>query len=183
MNISTTNNEIFLFELQQPFERIEFQFVPQELTWERSPSWVRVPIVGRNNSKKHLTGGEDKLSFSLDFKSLFEENKQMCIRKLSFLQSLCVMDGFSGPPRNVKLSWGQSDIFRHKIWVVTRVSGKMLDFHSGFGWNPMQTIIDVELELDPEKNTRLNDVRLFDIGSINSGGVRNINDFLNPNIV
>ena len=181
MNISTTANQVFLFELQAPFERIEFQFLPQELNWDRTPNWVRVPITGRNNSRKHLTGGEDKLSFSLDFNSYFEENKNDCISKLSFLNSLTIMDGFAGAPRNVKLAWGTSDLFRNKTWVVTRVAGKMQDFHSGFGWNPMQLNVDVELELDPTESTALRDVRMFDLTN-RATNIRSINDFINPNI-
>lgn len=181
MNISTTNNQIYLFELQPPFERIEFQFVPQELNWERVPSIVRVPITGRNNSRKHLTGGEDKLSFTLDFNSLFESDKQLCVKKLSFLQSLTVMDGFSGPPRNVKLSWGLSDLFRHKVWIVTRVGGKMSEFNGQFGFSPTQLYVDIELELDPVENTRLSDVRLFDLNN-RPTSLRSTSDFVNPNI-
>jgi hypothetical protein len=159
MNISTTNQSIFLFELQPPFERIEFQFMPEDFTWDRTGNWVNVPIVGRNNSKKHLTGGEDRLSFQLDFNALFEDDKQLCIQRMAWLQSLTATDGFSGPARNVKLGWGNSPMFRHKIWIVRRVSSRMGLFHSGFDYNPMQAYIDVELELDPEENLRLDDIR------------------------
>lgn len=181
MNVSTTDSAIYLFELQPPFERLEFQFVPQELIWERTPNIVRVPIVGRNNSRKHLTGGEDKLSFTLDFNSLFETDKQQCVKKLAWLQSLAVMDGFSGPPRNVKLAWGLSDMFRHKVWIVTRVGGKMSEFNSLFGYSPTQLYVDIEMELDPVENTRLSDVHIFDLNN-RPTAVRSINDFVNPNI-
>lgn len=178
-NVSTTFNRIFLFELQPPFERIEFQFVPEELNWDRSGNWVNVPIPGRNNSRKHLTGGEDKLTLSLDFNSLFADDKQECIQKLTFLQSLTMNDGYSGPARNVKLAWGESDLFRHKIWVVRRVGGKMSHFHSNYGLNPMQLVMEIELELDPTENTRIQDVRL-ERG--NTGlPVTSINDSLNSN--
>jgi hypothetical protein len=160
MNITTSKSSFFIFELQEPFESLEFQFVPPELNWERSGNWVNVPIVGRNNSKKHLTGGEDRLSFTLDFNSLYEDDKALCIQKLTFLQSLTMTDGYSGPARNVKVAWGQSDLFRHKIWIVRRVGGKMSLFHGDYDFNPMQLYVDVELELDPVENLRLADVRL-----------------------
>lgn len=183
MNLSTTDNSFFIFELQEPFENIEFQFVPEELNWERAGNWVRVPIVGRNNSKKHLTGGEDKLSFTLDFNSLFENDKALGIRKLTFLQSLTATDGSSGAARNVKIAWGDSDLFRHKIWVVTRVGGKMSLFHSKFSYNPMQLYIDVEMELDPVENLRLDDIRLKNLTSdiLQTPGVRSINDSIAGN--
>lgn len=182
MNISTTNSKFYLFEIQEPFGSIEFQFVPEELNWERIGSWVNVPIVGRNNSRKHLTGGEDRLSFTLDFNSYFEQDKADCIRKLSFLQSLTATDGSSGPARNVKLAWGESELFRHKIWVVKRVGGKMTNFHSKFNYNPMQLMVDIELELDPVENLRLADIRMDNLMSdvIQPPNLRSINDSVLP---
>lgn len=151
---------IYLHELQEPFERLEFQFIPEELNWDRTGSWVNIPITGRNNSKKHLTGGEDRLTFQLDFSGIMAQDPRHCIQQLSWLQSLTVMDGFAGVPRNVKLVWGGSDLFRYKIWVVKRVGGKMLNFSSYYDLNPQQALIDIEMELDPQENTRLNSVRL-----------------------
>lgn len=176
--ISTTDNQIFLHELQPPFERLQIQFVPDELNWGRMGNWANVPIVGRNNSRKHLTGGEDSLSFALDFNGMFEEDKQYCMRSMAWLQSLTYTDGFIGPARNVKLAWGQTSMFRHKIWIVKSVNAKMSDFHSRFGMNPMQLVLDVVLELDPVENTRLNEVRILDVNNYNAP--RSINDFINP---
>lgn len=151
---------IYLLELQEPFERLDFQFIPPELNWERTGTWVNVPITGRNNSRKHLTGGEDKISLQLDFSGILAQDPRYCIQQLSWLQSLTVLDGFAGVARNVKLVWGESDIFRHKIWVVKRVGGKLLNFSSYDGLDPRQALVELELELDPTENTRLSSVRL-----------------------
>lgn len=179
MNISTTDGNLSIVELQPPFERLDFQFVPDILKWERTGNWVNVPITGRNNSKKHLTGGEDKLSFQLDFNAMFEEDKQLCIQKISWLQSLTAMDGYAGGARNVKLVWGMSAIFRHKIWIVRRVSSALSYFHSAFGYDPMQVLIDVDLEMNPTENRRLDDIRMVnnEFGNINT---RNTVDIVQP---
>ena len=176
--ISTTNNQLYLHELQPPFDRLEIQFVPEELVWQRNGNWVNVPVVGRNNSRKHLTGGEDTLNLSLDFNGMFERDKQHCARKMAWINSLTYTDGYIGPPRNIKLIWGETALFRHKIWVVKSVSSRMSDFHSRFGMNPMNLLMDIQLELDPEENLRLNDVRIYDVNDYQAPA--SIYDFVNP---
>jgi len=165
-----------MHELSPPYDRMDFQFVPPELNWSRTGNWVNVPIVGRNNSRHHLTGGEDKLSFQLNFSGLFEDNKEHCQQKLSWLLSLIMTDGYVGPVRNVKIVWGTTPLFRHKIWIVKNVTGIMTDFSSNFQMNPMNTTVNVELELDPVENPRLMEVRIENY----STPVRNINDFVTP---
>ena len=159
-NIETTEGKIFLIELAPPKQVLEFQFVPNVLDWNRIGNWVSVPIVGRNNSKHHLTGGEDQLSFQLNFNSLFELDKQLCFKNLSWLQSLTMVDDFGAPARKVKLVWGEADIFRWKVWVVKSVKGLAGDFRSNFGMVPTNILIDVVLELDPDENQKIADVRL-----------------------
>ncbi len=182
--ISDGSSLIYLHELSEPFERIVFQFVPEELVWDRSGSWISIPIVGRNNPYRHLTGGEDTLRYTLDFNSMYESDKDMCIKKLSFLQSLTMTDGFSGPGRNVKLAWGLSDIFRFKVWIVKSVSARMSLFDRNHSMNPQQLYIDVEMALDPEKNPRLADVRIPDLSAIGSElPIRNINSSRNNNLI
>jgi hypothetical protein len=173
--------KVYLLELQEPFERLEFQFIPEELAWERVGTWVNVPITGRNNSKKHLTGGEDKLTFQIDFSGIMAQDSRFCIKQVSWLQSLTVMDGFAGIARNVKLVWGESDLFRHKIWIVRRVSSRLLNFNSYYGLDPQQALIEIELELDPQENTRLNSVRLPKFNN-SFRSIRGINSLRTNNI-
>lgn len=170
---------VYLHELQEPFEKLEFQFIPEELNWDRTGNWVNVPITGRNNSRKHLTGGEDRLQFQMDFSGIMAQDPRYCIQQLSWLQSMTVMDGFAGIPRNVKLVWGDSELFRHKIWVIKRVGGKLLNFSSYNGLDPQQCLIDIEMELDPKENSRLSSVRL----PVYNQPIRSIrdNNFFNTN--
>lgn len=160
MNIvQTTYGMIYLVELSDPQEKLSFQFVPPSLDWNRQGKWVNVPIVGRNNSHHHLTGGEDQLSFQLNFNSLFEIDKATCIKNLAWLQSLTMTDGFEAPARKVKLVWGISQLFRFKVWVVKSVNGNMHDFRINMGMMPSNIYIDVVLELDPDENQKIADVR------------------------
>lgn len=158
---SDQNGGIYLHELADPFESLYFQFVPQELTWQSQGNWVNISVPGRNNSYHQLTGGEDRLTFTLDFNSLFEQDPRMCVVKFSWLQSLRMLDGQRGS-RRVKLIWGNSDLFRFKVWIVKSVSGRMSAFHSARNFDPTQLYVDVEMELDPDENTILSDVRLPD---------------------
>lgn len=147
-------------ELAPPYGTLQFQFLPEEVTWQRIGNFIPIAIAGRNNSKKHYTGGEDKISFTLDFNGMFEEDKEHCLQKITWLQGLAMADGYQGPARNVNLRWGQANPFRFKVWVVKSVTSRMSLFHENYGFNPMQAFIDVELELDPKENTRLSDVRM-----------------------
>lgn len=160
MNITTAASRIYIVELSEPFERLEFQFVPENINWQRLPNIQNVPIVGRNNSKHQYTGGEDVLRFALKFNSMFEDDKRIAIKQFAFLRSLAMNDGFAGPARNVKLVWGDEDYFRHLIWVVKLVDGNLGHFHSEFGMSPLQIGVEIALELDPVENSRLRDVRL-----------------------
>lgn len=183
--MDTANNAMWIAELAPPFENLMFQFVPEDYSWQRTADWVKIPIAGRNNSKKHYTGGEDKLSFTLDFNAMFEQDKNHCINKISWLQSLAIADGYSGPARNVSIRWAQSDIFRWKIWIVRTVTAKASLFNSDYGMNPMQAYIDIELELDTKENSRLSSVRLPVSGILPSqagGSLNGVIDYTRPGV-
>lgn len=135
--------------------------MPENVQWTRSGKWVNVPIVGRNHSKKNYTGGEDRLSFTMDFKSLYENDREEAMRRMAWLQSLAYNDGLNEPARNVKLVWGRANIFRHKIWIVKSVKSNMGEFRSNFNFYSTRILITIELELDPEENLRIDQVRNF----------------------
>lgn len=161
----TNSSTWYIHELAEPFDKLELQFIPETLQWNRTGNWVDVPIPGRNNSRHHLTGGEDNVDMRFDFNGMFESDPDMCAKKLSWLQSLTMTDGFNSPGRRVKIVAGTSDIFRFKVWIVKSVSGALSMFHSGKGLNPQQLYVDVSFEQDPEMNTRIADVRLIDYNS------------------
>lgn len=195
-NTGTTRGQVYLVELKPPFQSLEFQFIPGEIQKERTGTWANIGIVGRNNSRHHLTGGEDKIELQLDFNSLFEADKARAYKSVTFLESLTLRDAKFGGYQNVKLVWGTSDIFRYKVWIVKSVRSTLghflssvdlkrttpvFDNHSGFDMGPTRAVVGVSLELDPVENERLATVRLGDypidptlkaINDASLGGIR-----------
>lgn len=195
-NFSTTRGQVYIVELKPPYQALEFQFLPGEIQKERVGQWANIGIVGRNNSRHHLTGGEDRLELQLDFNSLHESDKSRAYKSVTFLDSLTLRDAKFGGYQNVKVVWGESDIFRHKIWIVKSVRANLSHFLStqdlkrtipiqntgtNFDMGPTRALVSVSLELDPVENERLATVRLGDypvdptvkaINDASLGGVR-----------
>lgn len=156
MDFTTTSGQLYIVELLEPFERLEFQFVPEPISWDRQPDLAPIPIVGRNNPRKHYTGGEDRLSFQLEFYA-DEEDRDDVRRKVMWLRSLTYNDGSNAPIRNIKLVWGT--LFRHEVWVVSKCAFQFMHFDSRYGYKPLHARVDLTLDLDPIENLRLQDVR------------------------
>jgi hypothetical protein len=156
MGFSTTNSELYIVELVRPFERLEIQFVPPVLNWNRKADISSVQIVGRNHPKAHFTGGSESLSFQLDFYSDVEDRSDV-IKKVRWLQSLTYSDGSFGPARNVKIVWGS--LYKKDVWAVESVNVKLENFAQKHGWLPQQAWVDISLTADPTKNLRIQDVR------------------------
>lgn len=157
MNFSTTENQIFIVELQEPFERLEVQFVPKDIPWSRNANLSAVEVVGRNHPKYHFTGGEDQVGLQLDFYS-DEENREDVLRKVRWLQSLTYNDGYNAPARNVKIVFGR--LFQKEIWAVANVNAVLSSFNSNYGMLPQRAMVDITFKLDPKTNLRLSDVRI-----------------------
>jgi hypothetical protein len=156
MGFSTTGGQLYIVELSRPFERVEIQFAPQVLNWNREADISSVYIVGRNHPKQHFTGGSETLSFQMDFYSDVEDRKDV-IKKVNWLRSLTFGDGSFGPARNVKLVWG--DLYKNNVWAVKSVNVKLENFAPQKGWLPQQAWVDISLIADPKKNLRISDIR------------------------
>lgn len=156
MAFNTTGNNIYIVETASPFERIAFQFMPENVQKQRSAKIATIDVVGRNNSRYQFTGGEDKLSFTLDFFS-DEESREDVKRKVNFLESLAMNDGGVGPARNVKIVMGK--LFRNEVWIVSSVDTSYSNFDNRFSYLPIRAQVKINLILDPSKNRRIKDVR------------------------
>lgn len=154
----TTDKQMFIIELISPFTALEIQFMPEVLQWNRNAEIQKVQVVGRNNPKHHYTSGQDTLGFTLDFYS-DDKDRTDVIRKIRWLKSLTMNDGRIAPIRNVKLAWGDTDLFKNEIWLVQNVNTSMSQFDSRFGMLPMQAYSEITLILDPEENRRLASAR------------------------
>ena len=156
MAFSTTKGEIYILELEEPFSRLEIQFVPDELRLKRQADLISVAVVGRNNNLLQYTGGNDTLSFSIQFYS-DDVNREDVIRNVNWLRSLAMKDGDSGPYRNVKIVFG--DVFRNEIWAVSSVSEKLTHFDDQNKFLPLRATVDISLILDPKTNLLYEQVR------------------------
>ncbi len=64
--MNTTEGLIYIINTIT-LERLEFQFIPLELGYERSASIDDVKIVGRNEPKLQTTGGKTTMPLDIDF--------------------------------------------------------------------------------------------------------------------
>lgn len=156
-NFGTTGHQCYLVELEDPGERMELQFMPASLDGESTADIKEVTIVGRNNPLLHYTSGRDTLNIPLEFYADSEARDDV-IKKIQWLKSLRMNNGFQGKVRNVMLVMG--DLFKNnEIWAVRNVRYSMSHFDGAFGFLPLRATADVSLVLDPDKNLLVSDVR------------------------
>ena len=153
--ITTTGRRLYLTNLQN-LERLEIQFVPKELNLTRSPTYGDIQIVGRNTPVPHYTGGNTSLSMELDFYSS-KEDRQDVVQKCKWLESLAYNDGYSSPPPNVRLTYGE--LFKNgEVWIVKSVGVRYTRFSSVNDFLPVQAFVSITLQLDPEFNLKRTNV-------------------------
>lgn len=156
LGVNTTAGKCYIVELRPPYQKLEMQFVPVGMKITSSATNAKIEVIGRNNPLHHYTGGDDKLSFKLEFYSDVDDRNDV-IQKCRWLQSLRFGDGNTGPKRNVKVVMG--DMFKKEIWIVDTVTLDMSNFDGDKGFRPRLATIDMALSLDPTKNLTINDVR------------------------
>lgn len=156
LGVNTTGGKCYIVELRPPYQKLEIQFVPDEISLTSSANNAKIDIVGRNNPLVHYTGGNDKLKLTLDFYS-DEANRKDVLLKVRWLQSLRYADGSFGPKRNISVVLG--DLFRREIWTVDSVNIKLSNLDGQFNFMPRQAFVDLDLTLDPKTNLRIDDVR------------------------
>ena len=154
--MNTTNNQLVIVELSPPFERLELQFVPREVRNPRTPNLNPVQVIGRNDDIYHYSGGRETLSFQLEFFS-DEEGRADVYRKVEWLKSLTINNGYLQGYRNVKLVWGK--MFKDMVFVVTNVDPKLSGFDDQNDWLPLRALVDISFNLDPKSNQTLQQYR------------------------
>lgn len=153
MSFNTTNSELFIVETAEPFDDLAIQFVPDEMNNQRSANIQAISVVGRNDDLMHYIGGSETLSFVLDMYG----NNDYVIKKINWLKSLTMNDGFQGSFRNVKLIFG--DLFKYHVWSIVSVNAKMGQFSKELQWGPARAQVTINLKLDPITNRLIQDVR------------------------
>lgn len=156
MGFNTTDGKFYIVELYPPFNRLELQFMPENLTWSRNARLSNIAVVGRNNDLLQYTGGEDKLTFDIDFYS-DEENRRDVMRKVNFLKSLAMSDGGFGAARNFKIVMGK--FFTTEVWSMNSVVSTYSNYHQLYDYLPVRASVKLTMTLDPKYNRRIRDVR------------------------
>lgn len=153
--MATTQGKLY-FVATKSLERLEIQFVPNELGMTRNSDTQSVQVVGRNNPFYHYTAGETLLNLELDFHAE-REDRQDVIEKCRWLEGLAYNDDYPNPPEVVKLVFGQ--LFKDEIWVVKSVNYKLTQFDRLYGFFPKQAKVTVSLALDVKGNYKKSDLR------------------------
>jgi hypothetical protein len=104
---------------------IKLPFIPTELNYNSESVFAAIKPIGRNTSKYHFTGSEDKLEFEIDWHS-FSETRQDVIYQCREVEALSKSDGYSNPPPRVMLQWGSDNVlFKDHLFVVLSAPYKM----------------------------------------------------------
>lgn len=153
--MSTTNGRCYFIAVKS-LERLEIQFVPDEIGITRNSDTQSVQVVGRNNPFYHYTAGETLMNLELDFCAEREDRADV-LEKCKWMEGLAYNNDYPDPPEQVKLVFG--DVFKDEIWVVKNVNYSMTNFDKVYGFLPTQAKVTVTLALDTKGNYKRNDLR------------------------
>lgn len=153
--ISTTEQQLYIVELAEPFERLAIQFMPN-VRGSRVGNYSKVQIVGRNNPKYHFTGGEDSLRLDMEFMAFSELGDEVW-KKIQWLKSLTANDAFNGPTHEVSLIFGR--MYRNQRWIITRVDDQPRRFDHKKGMFPIEATVSINLSRVTERNLTIQDIR------------------------
>ena len=152
----TPKGSLYIIELAEPFERLEFQEVPVEIPWDRTGNYAEIAVPGRNNPLHHYTGGSDLVSLKLQF--IYDNSGVANVeRDIRWLQSLIANDSYNAPIRRVKIIFGQ--LFRNETWIVKAAKATFTDFDSKKNFASRRANVDISFALDTDKNRSLADIR------------------------
>lgn len=152
--MSTTDGQLFITALSSN-EKMEVQYVPEKLGNDLTADYGVIKIVGRNNSLRHYTGGDERLSLDLDFHSE-AYNREDVIKKCSWLKSISVNNGYDDPPERIRVTFGK--VFQKEIWLIESVNISYEQFESVNGFLPIQAYVKLNLVLDTSRNRTRRDI-------------------------
>lgn len=158
------NAYLLVLNSEQDDDRLEFQFMPNEIVVSRQVQLASIQVVGRSHSISQYLGGDDTLPLTLEFYAL--DNNQEVRDKCAWLQSLAYGS-------DVKLVFGS--LFRNEVWAVAGVNVKFANFSIKNDFLPLTASVDIQLKLNPEKSILPQDVRFSDRFLV--GGDNTNNDY------
>lgn len=143
--LSTTQGKMYFVVLNSsPIEKLEFQFVPDEMHIDRNMKVEGVAIVGKNIPDYQYTGGETRLPLRLDFHCEDEDRKDV-MYKVKWLESLTYNEGLTKSPPQLKVVYG--DMYKNEIWEVLSFYARLSLFDQEYGFLPKQAYVDIVLGL------------------------------------
>jgi len=154
--VQTAGNMIYII-IHSPdkYDTINFQFIPNELMYDRKVNVQPVSPVSRNLPYYHYAGGETTMKLRLDIVAE-QENRADVINKVRRVEALGYSDGYEKKKPRVSIVWGS--MFRGELWEVGNVKIKLQDFKPSYGYLPQQAYVDIDLMLVSDKNLRWSDI-------------------------
>ena len=154
---STTNEQLYLVNVQRPSEKVNIQFYPNELSFDRAIKSNDIDIVGRNNPLSHYTGGATTFTLALDFYAE-ETNLEDVMRRIKMIESWTYNEVFTEGVNQIKVVWG--NLFKaQEVWVIKKCTYRLTQFDKGKGNLPKQAYMDLTLSLDTKNNIKASDIR------------------------
>ncbi|WP_375560265.1 hypothetical protein ACE193_21545 [Bernardetia sp. OM2101] len=156
--LSALDGSIYILELAEPFERLELQEMPSEISGQRSGNYAEINVPGRNDSLFHFTGGSESFSISCQF---FADDSGVdnVLRDVNWLLGLMANDSFNAPVRKVSFVFGK--IFDRKAYIVKDVKYKFMDFRKDNGLVSRRAEVTISFALAVDNNRSIADIRQF----------------------
>jgi hypothetical protein len=123
---------------------LELYTVPQEVRFNPEIKYAALASSGRNNPLYHYTGGEDEISFQIDWFAQKEDLSDV-LAHCRWLESIARNDAWAGPPHEVTIIWG--DMFNPELtYIVSAAPYKISQFDRLRGMLPKQAYQEVTLK-------------------------------------
>lgn len=137
-------------------ERLFFQSIPDELTYDPDSTFIAIASAGRNNPLYHYIGSEDILQFNLSWYAN-EANRQDVIRKCKWLEAMSKNNGYDEKPHQVQCVFG--NLFRDAKWLVVKARYTMKLFDGQFGMLPRLAMQELVLKRITNNNRTRSEIQ------------------------
>lgn len=149
---TTTQNKLFFINWET-LDRLAFQFVPFEVSENRSAFLAEHKVVGRNHPVLQFLGGKTTTSFTVNFYG--EKVTEQAI----FFKQFSMKEGILVPPPLLKIIW-PGLIPDNSLWVVQSAVFNASLFQPSNSFAPRMGTVDLSLIKWTEDNFNFNDVKI-----------------------
>lgn len=133
-------NQVIIYNLtevtqgmeSQPF--IALQVRPSEIESKAETSWAAIKSMARNTPMYHYLGAEDSLQLNINWfipgkPGNPDFNPYWVINQCRRLKSWSMANGYTAGPPVLRIEWGQADIFKDELWILTSATYHLSNFH------------------------------------------------------